>query len=77
MTLHIRAHFDGRVIVPDEAVHLPINQALSVQLYLVDDPAHEVTSSRLAAYHRLVSRGVKGLSIRSESLSRENLYDGD
>jgi len=28
----IRAHFDGRVLVPDEAVNLPLNEPLTVQV---------------------------------------------
>ena len=31
----IRAHFDGRVIVPDEAVVLPLNEPLKVQVEAV------------------------------------------
>ena len=31
----IRAHFDGRVIVPDEAVVLPLNEPLKVQVETV------------------------------------------
>jgi hypothetical protein len=32
MTVNLRAHFDGRVIVPDEPVDLPDNQPLAVQV---------------------------------------------
>ncbi len=28
----IRAHFDGKVFVPDEPVNIPINQAATVQV---------------------------------------------
>lgn len=33
--LVLKAHFDGRVIVPDEPVNLPTNQKLIVQLEAV------------------------------------------
>jgi hypothetical protein len=32
MSVTIRAHFDGKVIVPDEPVDLPVNQPLEVEL---------------------------------------------
>lgn len=34
MTKTITAHFDGKVIVPDEPVQLPVGQPLRVQLEL-------------------------------------------
>lgn len=36
MTRMIRAHFDGKVIVPDEPVQLPIGQPLRLHLELAD-----------------------------------------
>ena len=35
MTRTIAAHFDGKVIVPDEPVELPVGQPLRVRLELV------------------------------------------
>ena len=35
MTQSLSAHFDGRVIVPDEPVQLPVGQALRVHVELV------------------------------------------
>jgi hypothetical protein len=32
MTQRLRAHFDGRVLVPDEPVDLPVNQPLEVEV---------------------------------------------
>jgi len=32
MTRTLRAHFDGKVIVPEEPVDLPVGQSLSVQI---------------------------------------------
>jgi len=34
MALSIAAHFDGKVIVPDEPVELPVGEPLRVQLEL-------------------------------------------
>ena len=36
MTQTITAHFDGKVIVPDEPVQLPVGQPLRVHLELAD-----------------------------------------
>ena len=35
----LRAHFDGKVLVPDEPVNLPVNCALEVQVRPVAAPA--------------------------------------
>lgn len=48
----VNAHFDGKVIVPDEPLDLPANQALIVQIEPVrgpDTPAEESILTWLAA----------------------------
>lgn len=37
MTRTIKAHFDGKVIVPDEPVDLPVGKALDVEVNLSVD----------------------------------------
>jgi hypothetical protein len=47
----VNAHFDGKVIVPDEPLDLPANQALILQIQTVDGqpaPAEESVLSWLA-----------------------------
>ncbi len=39
----LKAHFDGKVIVPDEPIHLPPGQALVVHVQPVPAPASETT----------------------------------
>ena len=39
MTQSIAAHFDGKVIVPDEPVNLPVGQPLRVRLEAVEGAA--------------------------------------
>jgi hypothetical protein len=39
MTQTIAAHFDGKVIVPDELVQLPVGQPLRIRLELADSPS--------------------------------------
>lgn len=36
MTQTITAHFDGKVIIPDEPVQLPVGQALRIHLELAE-----------------------------------------
>ena len=73
MSIVIKAHFDGKNIVPDEPVDLPINQPLEFEL---KQPEPEWDPEKaLEALKRLASRAVHGLSIPDEALRRENLYE--
>jgi hypothetical protein len=73
MTLHLRAHFDGKVIVPDEPLNIPVDQPLSVQVDLAE-PANDDRTQRLAALNRVAARAVEGVNLPAESLSRESIY---
>ena len=78
VTLSIRAHFDGKVIVPDEPVNLPVNAALEVDVrprgaLITADEA--TVASRLVALRNFVARGVHGALIPDQRLRREHLYD--
>jgi len=44
MSVIIRAHFDGKTIVPDSALDLPADQALEVEVRLVS-PAEEAADA--------------------------------
>jgi hypothetical protein len=79
MSLTIRAHFDGKVIVPDEPVDLPVDQPLEVELKPVPaegESAHNALSieERLRRL-RAASGRLSGPSIPAEALRRENLYE--
>lgn len=39
MSVIIRAHFDGKTIVPDSALDLPADQALEVEVHLISPNA--------------------------------------
>ena len=86
----MKAHFDGKVIVPDEPVDLPVNTPLDVEVRpkgwvssqvaaaeeAAKDPAD--TARRLTALKRFVERhSVKGTNIPAEMLRREHLYGDD
>jgi hypothetical protein len=52
VAMTLSAHFDGKVIIPDEPLELPPNQALIVVIKTVssqDEPAKESVLSWLAA----------------------------
>ena len=80
----IRAHFDGKVIVPDEPVDIPVGKPLEIEFRLKsgglpppgDDrlPPEEI-ERRLAALKVLRKMAVSGPLIPDESLRRENLYE--
>jgi hypothetical protein len=38
MTRLINAHFDGKTIIPDEVVDLPVGQPLQVRIEFLEDP---------------------------------------
>lgn len=74
MTFELRAHFDGRVIVPDEPLDLPVNEPLTVHID-VPIPTHNDTGSKLAALNRIASRAVSGVNLPAQALSRESIYE--
>lgn len=76
MTVSIKAHFDGAVIVPDEPVELPVNQPLRLSVSPEDQgplPPDEI-QRRLRAL-RAASGSISAPPIPPEALRRENLYD--
>ncbi len=75
MAIVIKAHYDGKTIVPDEPVDLPVNQPLELELkqqpqWLPWDP-----EKAEEAWKRFKSRRIRGLRIPDEALRRENLYE--
>lgn len=74
MPVTIQAHFDGKVIVPDEPVKLPINQGFRLTMDLGEREDKVSDAEWHEALERLMARGVHGLNIPDEALRRENLY---
>jgi hypothetical protein len=79
MSVTIRAHYDGQVIVPDEPVELPVNQPLKVELTLCPAAQEELPDQAVIAdrLKRLAAASgrISGPSIPLEALRRENLYE--
>ena len=75
MSLTIKAHFDGKVIVPDEPVDLPVDQPLEIDLRtLSEGDADDMTAIRLSRLRKATGR-IKAPSIPDEALRRENMYE--
>ncbi len=75
MSTLIRAHFDGRVIVPDEPVDLPVNTPLNFRLVpvarLPKDADIEERRRRLAKVTGFLTHPVPS----DDALRRENMYE--
>ena len=75
MSITIRAHYDGKAIVPDEPVDLPVDQPLEIELREISaEPEWDPKRAR-AALQRIAGRAVHGVNIPDEALRRENMYE--
>lgn len=74
MIFQLRAHFDGRVLIPDEPVDIPVNEPLTLQIS-TNQTEPQIANSSDAAFERLLSRVVPNANIPAEALRRENLYE--
>lgn len=72
MAIVIRAHFDGKTIVPDEPVDLPVNEPLEFE-FKPREPDWDPEKAK-AAIRRIASRA-KPVGIPLEALRRENMYE--
>jgi len=52
MSVIIRAHFDGKTIVPDSALDLPADQALEVEVRLVSPAEEAAVTSRTPSHEK-------------------------
>lgn len=76
MAIRIRAHYDGKTIVPDEPVDLPIDEPIEAELHVLslEEKAKKI-ERKLAAIDRISARAVCGANIPDEALRRENMYE--
>jgi hypothetical protein len=75
MATVIRAHFDGKVIVPDEPVDLPLNEPIKLQFVQGPEPIAWDPEKAKQAIKWLTERAIPGLNIPDEALRRENMYE--
>jgi hypothetical protein len=77
MAVVIKAHFDGKAIIPDEPVDLPVNQPLEFELKQPADELKWDPDKAREAIRQIAARAVHGLSIPDEALRREHIYEPD
>jgi len=75
MAIVIRAHFDGKVIVPDEPVDLPVDTPLEFELKQEPAPLPWDPEKAKQAVKWLTEHAIPGLNIPDEALRRENMYE--
>ena len=74
MSIRARVHFDGKTIITDEPVDLPVDEPIEAEFTVVrGEPGR--SAAREAAWQKLLSRRIPGLRIPDEALRRENLYE--
>ena len=77
-TIHVR--FDGKALIPEEPVDLPVGERLTVQVVTqLGPPEWDTSPEAIEERIRLLDEGagrIKGGDpIPLEALSRENLYE--
>ena len=76
MSVKIRAHYDGKVIIPDEPLNLPANVQVNAELEIIDQgEPDQVREYARRAWEEFKASPIQGLAISDESLRRENLYE--
>ena len=77
MTVTIRAHFDGKFIVPDEAVTLPRDTPLTVRVEAANGNQAGSENARREAFDAFLARAARRPVPRlpEESLRRESIYE--
>jgi hypothetical protein len=80
MTQTFRAHFDGKVFIPDEPVDVPLEQPLQLTVHggaggEVVDPLAGLSIEERVERIRSLAGHYKGPSVPLEAFSRENLYE--
>lgn len=78
MVRTIRARYDGKVIIPEEPVEIPVNQSFHVQLVLPDPDVPAISiEDRRAALERFLANPIHGLNLPESALTRESIYGED
>ena len=87
MTYRVRARYDGRALILEEPVDLPLGEELDVTierkegseeqpLPILSDPKRSA-EEKMAFLRSLAADGVDGIALPAEALRRENMYGDD
>jgi len=76
MAVVIRAHFDGKAIIPDEPVDLPINEPLEFELKQAPGEFKWDPERAREAIRQIAARA-KPVGLPDEALRRESIYEPD
>lgn len=74
MSVVARVHFDGKVIIPDEPVDLPVGESIEAE-FRVSSPPEDRRRATQAAWEQFVACVVPGLNIPEDAFRRENMYE--
>ena len=74
MTTTLKAHFDGKVIVPDEAVELPMGIVLHIAV-ATEPESSEARAVKDSAKQFLSLAEKCNLHVGSQTWTREELYE--
>jgi len=74
MSIIIKAHYDGKTIVPDEPVDLPVNEPLEFELKQVADELKWDPERAKEAVRRIASRA-KPVGLPLNAIGRESIYE--
>ena len=74
MAIVARVHFDGKVIIPDEPVDLPVGESIEAE-FRVSSRREDRRQATQAAWEQFIACVVPGLSIPEDAYRRENMYE--
>jgi len=80
MTITIRGHFDGRVIVPDEPLDVPVQVPLEVRLTSLEPGRRTANGESIEDRLDRLSRAAGCIAapvLPAEALRRESIYGDD
>jgi hypothetical protein len=69
-----KAHFDGKIIIPDEQVNLPINQPLQMSATSIPTPDAKQIAEQLKEFEELLQ--LSDHANGSADWSRDSIYSG-
>ena len=75
MTVSTKVKYDGKVLIPQEVLNIPINKVIYISFDEEYVPKQAKKEKALSALERVANRAVKGVNIKDEYLNREYIYE--